>query len=529
MHAPHEPAAAAPTPALHRLGTRLLAVFGCSLLLCLVGSAIGVHSLVQVDRETQRTIGQGLVRERLAGEAYRLQSVNAARYKAFALSSEPEVGETLVQDIQRTHAQYSERMAQLRTQLLTPQDQQTLQRTAQAEQTLADAVVALVAARDSGLTARIAQVYAERFEPASDAVLAQLDALVQAQRQAIDAAGQDIAARSASARHAQLGFGATALLLGGLLIVWLLRHIAGPIRLASTTAVRVAALDLRTDIRVQGRDETGQLLRALARMQQALRSLVGEVRAHADGVREAADEVVQRNQDLSQRTGSADAALQDVALALAQMADRLAQATASSQQADRCARDAVAQAARSQDAVVSVQATMDTIERDTRRVADVIGLVDSIAFQTNLLALNAAVEAARAGDAGRGFAVVAAEVRGLANRSASAAQEIKTLVARSIASVERGTRLVESATGSTEQLRQGIREIGQLMAQIAGGNDSQNQDLAQIHAAVQQLERISQGNAAQVHASALNAQGLAQQAQSLHGLIGRFALPAAGA
>lgn len=274
--------ASSPQPVLAR---RLVGAFCLTLVLCLAGTAIGIRSLQRVDAATQQAIGHSVVNERLVADAYRLQATNAARYKAFALSSEPEVGELLMADIAATRTAYHRLLQQLRQRLAGQADAERLALVLRHGEAFEAAVQALVAARDSGLTERIRQVFAQRFEPAMQLLMASLDQLATLQRQAIDATGQDIAALSASAHQALLAFGLAALLLGALLAWWLVRSISGPIRQAGQTAQRVASLDLREDIAGHGRDEAGRMLQSLASMQGALRGLVGQVRDAAQAVR----------------------------------------------------------------------------------------------------------------------------------------------------------------------------------------------------------------------------------------------------
>lgn len=241
--------ATAPAPrATNILGRRLLATFVTVLLLTLAGSAIGVWSLRSVDAATRQAIENNVATERLVADAYRLQAINTERYKAMALSSEPEVGEILSADIERTQTQYRELMDQLATRLQTPAEQALLTGTHDKAQDFQAAVKELVTARDFGLTERIRKVFAERFEPSAAALLGSLQQLAQSQRDAIDAAGAQIAQSSQRAQVALTLFCATALLLGSVLTWWLVRSISRPIGAANATAQRVSSLDLRENI-----------------------------------------------------------------------------------------------------------------------------------------------------------------------------------------------------------------------------------------------------------------------------------------
>ena len=518
--------ATAPAPrTTNILGRRLLATFVTVLLLTLAGSAIGVWSLRSVDAATRQAIENNVATERLVADAYRLQAINTERYKAMALSSEPEVGEILSADIERTQTHYRELMDQLATRLQTPAEQALLTGTHDKAQDFQAAVKELVAARDFGLTERIRKVFTERFEPSAAALLGSLQQLAQSQRDAIDAAGAQIAQSSQRAQVALTLFCATALLLGSVLTWWLVRSISRPIGTANATAQRVSSLDLRENIEGHNRDEAGQLLLSLNTMQQALRTLVMQVRQSAQSVRLAAHEIAQGNADLSERTEGTASSLQQTAAALEQVTQRLHQSTETAARAEHMASQASAVATEGGNAMAQVVHTMQNIQQSSRKVEEVTGVIDSIAFQTNILALNAAVEAARAGEQGRGFAVVAAEVRQLAMRAGEAAREIKGLIATSAQNVETGTALVNGAGHTMGQIVDSIRNVASMISDISSTTLSQTRDINDINTAVARLDQMTQQNSALVEESAAASEGLRHQANELTHLISQFVLP----
>ena len=518
--------ATAPAPrTTNILGRRLLATFVTVLLLTLAGSAIGVWSLRSVDAATRQAIENNVATERLVADAYRLQAINAERYKAMALSSEPEVGEILSADIERTQTHYRELMDQLATRLQTPAEQALLTGTHDKAQDFQAAVKELVTARDFGLTERIRKVFAEHFEPSAAALLGSLQQLAQSQRDAIDAAGAQIAQSSQRAQVALTLFCATALLLGSVLTWWLVRSISRPIGTANATAQRVSSLDLRENIEGHNRDEAGQLLLSLKTMQEALRTLVMQVRQSAQSVRLAAHEIAQGNADLSERTEGTASNLQQTAAALEQVTQRLHQSTETAARAEHMASQASAVATEGGNAMAQVVRTMQNIQQSSRKVEEVTGVIDSIAFQTNILALNAAVEAARAGEQGRGFAVVAAEVRQLAMRAGEAAREIKGLIATSAQNVETGTALVNGAGHTMGQIVDSIRNVASMISDISTTTLSQTRDINDINTAVARLDQMTQQNSALVEESAAASEGLRHQANELTHLISQFVLP----
>ncbi len=494
------------------LGRRLLGVFLAVLALSLAGSAIGLWSLHRIHASTEAMVQGSVANERLVADAHRLQAINAERYKAVALSSEPEVGEILGADISWTQAEYTALVAQLAQQLRTPDDVDRLERVRTADEAFLKARTELVAARDSGLTERIRKVYGERFLPSSQTLLGALDGLTQSQRSAIDAAARHVAELGQLARLSLLAFGALSLVLGTLLALWLVRSITRPIAQASATADR-------------DRDETGHMLTSLSAMQSALRSLVGQVSASVQSLRAASAEIASGNVHLSNRTEQAAASLQETAASLEQVTRKIAESVSTAQRTEALAAEAATVARQGSGVVTRVVDTMQQISHSARQIGDITGVIDSIAFQTNILALNAAVEAARAGEQGRGFAVVASEVRTLANRSAEAAREIKALIAASSRQVDSGAQLAGEAGRTMEQVVQSIEHAAGTMAEIRAHNEAQNQDIATIHAAVTQLDQMTQQNAALVEESAAAAESLRGQAHDLAALISRFVLP----
>jgi methyl-accepting chemotaxis protein len=516
------------SPRANVLARRLLLTFGAVVLLTLAGAGIGIRSLAKVDEATRETILRSSISERMAEDAYRLQSINAARYKAMALSAEPEVGEILAADIQATDARFRVLLQDLADRLHADTDRERLAATEAAARDFDAAVKELVAARDSGLTERIRTVHAKRFEPSAAALLAAVSGLAVSQREAIDAAGRHIEELSGSARLALALFGAAAVLLGGGLALWLVRSICRPIRLAGDTAQRVARLDLRDDIRGHARDEAGQMLLALGAMQGALRQLVVRVRESVQGVRSAAGEIAHGNADLSARTESAAASLQQTAAALAQLMHGVRQSSEEAAHAGKMADTAAAVAVQGGEAMSQVVGTMQDIQRASHKVADIVGVIDGIAFQTNILALNAAVEAARAGESGRGFAVVAAEVRQLATRSAAAAREIKGLIGDTVQRVETGTALVDDAGRTMARIMDAVQRAAGTLGTITAAAEAQSAEIAQINSAVARLDRMTQQNAALVEESSAASEGLHDQARGLDALISRFVLPEDG-
>ncbi|MDE2368441.1 MAG: HAMP domain-containing protein [Burkholderiales bacterium] len=365
-----------------------------------------------------------------------------------------------------------------------------------------------------------------RLLPAADAYVHAIEALREQQRAR---AASVIAASDTQVAHSQrwlLALAAGALAIGALGAWVLTRSVTVPLRRVAGHAERIAGGDLSGVIEVDARDEVGDVLRGLARMQEALRGLVGEMRTSADSIRLATGEVAEGSRDLSRRTEEQASNLQQTAASMEQLAAAVREGAETARRANAVAVDAAGAAAEGGTVVGRVVGTMEAISASSRRIADIIGVIDGIAFQTNILALNAAVEAARAGEQGRGFAVVASEVRSLAQRSAGAAREIKTLIGTSVEMVETGSKQVHDAGRSVGEIVEQVRRVSELIASISNVGTAQDRDIAQVGAAVRQLDEVTQRNAAMVEESANATSSLDEQAGRLAGLVGRFRIDA---
>lgn len=315
---------------------------------------------------------------------------------------------------------------------------------------------------------------------------------------------------------------AAALALGAGL--WITRSIQRPLQRALNVAERVAGGDLTSRIEVEHQDELGVLLAALQRMQNSLADAVRSVRSGADGVATASSQIAMGNADLSGRTAQTGSSLQETAAAMEELSATVRQNADNAQQANQLARHASKVATEGGDVVNSVVETMKDINTSSRKIGDIISVIDGIAFQTNILALNAAVEAARAGEQGRGFAVVAGEVRSLAGRSAEAAKEIKTLIADSVQRVDHGSHLVDQAGNTMNEMVTAIRRVTDIVGEISAASTEQSQGVAQVGHAITQMDQSTQQNAALVEESAAAADNLQRQAQELVHAVAVFRL-----
>jgi methyl-accepting chemotaxis protein len=308
-------------------------------------------------------------------------------------------------------------------------------------------------------------------------------------------------------------------------MAWIVtRSITRPIGTAVGVAKAVAAGDLRSEIRVETKDEVGELLQALKEMNAGLVRIVTEVRQGSDGIAIGSNQIATGNQDLSQRTEEQATNLQQTAASMEQLTGTVRTNAATARSASEVAASACRVATDGGDVVERVVHTMSEIAQSSRKIADITGVIDGIAFQTNILALNAAVEAARAGEQGRGFAVVASEVRALAQRSAQAAREIKGLIGDSVSRVETGSELVGNAGRTMSDIVTQVRRVNEMLSEISQATSEQTTGIGQVNDAVSQLDLVTQQNAALVEESAAAAESLRQQAARLVSAVGVFRL-----
>ncbi len=307
--------------------------------------------------------------------------------------------------------------------------------------------------------------------------------------------------------------------------LWLIRSITVPLARAVQAADLIAAGDLTQHIQADAHDETGRLLQSLDKMQQALVRTVSTVRQNSESVASASAQIASGNQDLSARTESQASALEETAASMEELGSTVRQNADNARQANQLAVNASTVAVQGGDVVAQVVETMKGISTASSKIADIIGVIDGIAFQTNILALNAAVEAARAGEQGRGFAVVASEVRSLAGRSAEAAKEIKNLIGASVERVEQGNVQAERAGETMTEVVNAIRRVTDIMGEISAASSEQSSGVSQVGEAVTQMDQATQQNAALVEQMAAAAGSLSSQARELVRAVAVFKLP----
>lgn len=319
------------------------------------------------------------------------------------------------------------------------------------------------------------------------------------------------------------------LALGALQAVWLARIISRPLNNALEVAQTVAAGNLTSTIKVSSKDETGQLLQALLDMNISLRNIVGQVREGTDIIATASGQVASGSLDLSARTEQQASSLEETASSMEELTSTVKQNGDNARRANELAGSAANIAVQGGEVVSQVVQTMGAINESANKIVDIIGVIDGIAFQTNILALNAAVEAARAGEQGRGFAVVASEVRNLAHRSAAAAKEIKQLINDSVEKVGNGSRLVEEAGKTMQEVVSSVQRVTHIMGEITDAGREQEIGIDQINDAIAQMDTVTQQNAALVEEAAAASASMQEQAEKLSDLVSVFRLDGAAA
>ena len=360
--------------------------------------------------------------------------------------------------------------------------------------------------------------------PAHDAYAARLDDFANVQ-QGLMASSRDAVDATVSTTRITVGVLVVGqFVLGNLLAFWIIRSTTRPLNEAVQIARAVAEGDLSIEFKADGKNETGLLLGALHEMKTRLASIVGGVREGSEGVATASAQIAQGNNDLSARTEQQAGALEQTAASMEQLSSTVKQNAEHAKQANQLALGASSVATKGGELVGKVVGTMKGINDSSRRIADITGVIDGIAFQTNILALNAAVEAARAGEQGRGFAVVASEVRSLARRSADAAKEIKALITDSVEQVEQGTALVDQAGKTMNDIVGAIKRVSDIVAEISAATIEQSAGVAEVGQAVAQMDQATQQNAALVEQSAAASDSLKQQAQQLVQAVAVFQL-----
>ncbi len=508
-----------------KVGTRLSLGFGLVLILLLFVAALGVFNMSTIHAKLDSIVNENMVKSELVGDMSEAVHVVALASRTVVMLSDDAAIRAEINRAHAARAVYDKAAEALAKMPATPE-----------EVALGGRIAALAGQAGPHDDKVFALALAHKDDEAVALVTKQAGPATQQWQDAMDQYAalqkadnhEHVAEASAAyerARTLMLVLSGLAIAVGVAAAVTigrsLLRQLGGEPGYAAEIAGRIAAGDLTMSVETR-RDDSHSMLHAMKLMRDSLAGIVTEVRSGTETIATASTQIAIGNQDLSSRTEEQASALEETASSMEELTSAVRQNNDNARQANQLAHAASEVARKGGDAVSQVVGTMGAINESSRKIVDIISVIDGIAFQTNILALNAAVEAARAGEQGRGFAVVASEVRNLAQRSASAAKEIKQLIGDSVEKVEVGSRLVEQAGQTMSEVVSSVQRVTAIMADIANAGDEQSLGIEQINKAVIEMDTVTQQNAALVEEAAAAAEALQQQAANLARVVSVF-------
>ncbi|OBV38459.1 methyl-accepting chemotaxis protein [Janthinobacterium psychrotolerans] len=522
-----------------KVGTRLLAAFFCVALLGAIVAGIGIYNMGKID-----TMAGQMYNNELLGLSY-IKEANIALIKAgrarsnFLLAATDEERATRRADIAKFLAENKDNLAKAQPLFVTPAAKELFARFAVVEADYASSMAQALTMAAAGPLAQPSPELIALLDK-TRAHADELDSVLDKLSQQKELRAKEAAEQASSVYQTSRGFMialvlgsvAAGLSLGALITRGLARQLGGEPGYAAQIASAIAEGDLTVAIETRNGD-SGSLLFAMKTMRDKLVGIVSQVRAGTETITTASGEIAQGNLDLSSRTEEQASSLEETASSMEELTSTVRQNAENARQANTLAGAASDVAGKGGAVVGQVVQTMESINASSRKIVDIISVIDGIAFQTNILALNAAVEAARAGEQGRGFAVVASEVRNLAQRSASAAREIKALIGDSVEQVEVGARLVRDAGQTMDEVVGSVRRVADIMQEITAASSEQSAGIEQVNMAIVQMDQVTQQNAALVEQAAAAAESMQDQAMALNDIVSVFRLhgtaPAAGA
>ena len=505
-----------------RVATKLwLAVGGIVASLALLIGSVSIQ-LANLQAQADTTLGAINTRVKAASTWAGLTDANAARTLALITAYDPAVETKLAADIAATSTKISAVEKTIEGMALGQQEQAQMQKIAASRKTMTEIRSKALTLKHDGNSEEALRTVNDQYNPAVTAYLVTLHELVDMEEAAMTTFVEEV--RQSRALLVKISAVILALVFAGIFAgaSLLIRSIRRSLLQANELASSIAQGDLSMQIDTSRGDEFGDLMKSLAAMNESLGRMVHQVRQSTDSIATASAEIASGNNDLAQRTEQTSSNLQSTASSMDQLTTTVQHSADNARQASTLAANASLVAEKGGAVVKQVVFTMEEINVSSKKISDIIGVIDGIAFQTNILALNAAVEAARAGEQGRGFAVVASEVRSLAQRSAEAAKEIKMLIGTSVEKVASGTKLVSDAGTTMSDIVQSVRKVADVIGEITAASAEQSSGIAHVNQAIGNLDQMTQQNAALVEESAAAAESLREQASQLAQAVAVF-------
>ncbi|WP_348696903.1 methyl-accepting chemotaxis protein [Duganella fentianensis] len=507
-----------------KIGTRLGIGFALVLLLLLAMTVVGLLRLSNASALTEEMINVRIRDERMIADWGKIIEVNAARTMGAVMASDPADQKALEGLMATSSAAATKIQDEIGKNIDDPELKTLFEKLLAARKSYTDIRKSVFALKAGGDLEGAKKLHETDMTRSRTVYLDALKKFSDRQSEELDEAAAEIKSQYTSGRMLLITLGVAAIVLGVTAAWWISRSITEPINYAVKVAETVSSGDLTSDIQVQSDDEAGKLMHALKTMNGNLVNIVGQVRNGTELIANASSEIAHGNLDLSSRTEQQASSLEETASSMEQLTSTVRFNAEHAREANQLANVASEIASRGGAVVGEVVQTMGAINESSRKIVDIISVIDGIAFQTNILALNAAVEAARAGEQGRGFAVVASEVRTLAQRSAAAAKDIKSLIDASVQNVTLGSELVDKAGATMHEIVDSIGKVTAIMSQISNASEEQSLGIAQVNDAITQMDQVTQQNAALVEEAAAAAESLQEQSGKLHELVAVFKL-----
>ncbi|MBB3210773.1 methyl-accepting chemotaxis protein [Herbaspirillum sp. Sphag1AN] len=507
-----------------KIGTRLLISFGVMLVLLIAVAGEGWRSLSSIKQRIEVITKENDVKIADANIMRGALNLEARALRNLLIYSDASVRKEQKEQITKARQDYQAAFSGLSTLVhsdMAKKLQQDISRSESIVHPLFDKVIAL---SDASQQKAAGDMLLMQVQSPQNQWFTSIQAMIDRQQSQNQQSLDEMEVDYARTRVVLLVVTLLAIIIGAAAAWVVTRSVTTPLNQAVHVASRIAQGDLGVQIHPAGKDETGKLMQALKTMNQSLNTIVGQVRESTNTIATASTQIAAGNMDLSSRTEQQAGSLEETASAMEELTSTVKQNADNARQANQLALSASSVASTGGDVVGQVVNTMGAISESSRKIVDIISVIDGIAFQTNILALNAAVEAARAGEQGRGFAVVATEVRALAQRSAAAAKEVKTLIDDSVTQVDIGNKLVEQAGSTMTEVVESVKRVRDVVAEISAASQEQNTGIEQINIAITQMDQVTQKNAALVEEAASAAQSMQQQAMKLTEAVGVFKL-----